>query len=143
MASPTVKTERFINPEDIEYPMEDKDDSGACVSEEYWKAVEAAFDRFLVRFAPNGKIEKFGQTDKCLKFEEFDDYADGRVSKKRREQYEAHVQTCSDCKYVFQELQDYLAQQRSQNRVAILARAAVALPYRIKDYLSERRAEVG
>lgn len=103
--------------------------------------VEAALDRFIARYAPNGRIEKIGPTDECLKFEEFDDYADGRLSRRRRERYEAHFAACADCEEVRQRLEEYLSGQRSSGAIAVWWRTATVLPYRMKDYMDERSAE--
>ena len=101
-----------------------------------------ALDRFQARYAPNGRFEKVGETEDCLEFPEFDDYADSRICEIRKERYRSHMQTCSDCASLFERLQNYLDQTRSSNILAVLFRKAIALPYRAKDYISERFPEI-
>lgn len=91
-----------------------------------------ALERFMAR---HGDFEKVGQTDECLKLQEFYDYTDNRVRKATRERYEAHFQQCSDCAKIVPQLQEYQSQRRSSRKMAVLSREALALCCRIKDYL--------
>lgn len=139
-----AETETLIKATDLTQSMPGEDELEDVVSgdEEHWKKVDEQLDRIIDRFlGPNGFIEKYGQTDHCLTFVEFDSYVDGRLSKRRRTRYDAHIRSCDDCSYVLQHLRQYLARVQSSNALAVLTRAAIAVPYRVRDYLDEMLSE--
>lgn len=146
MVTTTKKTENFINPQDNPSIMEESDNLGERVQlyMQYLQSseFETAIKGFIARYAPNGRFARIGPSEDCLTFEEFDAYADSKVSRRKKERYDSHIVECEDCAEVSEKLQEYLAQRRSSNILARLFRQAIALPYRARDHISERLPEI-
>lgn len=145
MAHLAEKREDFINQECATHSVVNAEGLEERVRYNEWLEKEwlPFIERFLERYFPNGRFERYGQTEECLKVADlYAAYADNRISRKRRERYDTHLQGCGDCRHFLSEFQNYLAQTRTPDRMAALGRAAVAVPYRAIDYLSERLTEI-
>ena len=85
-------------------------------------------------------IERAGHTPDCLTIPVFFDYSEGRISKRSKERYDAHIAECADCTQVM----DTFKKDAKKHPFRFVVRRAISLPYRFVDAIHERHlAQLG